>query len=65
MKEYRARVCPDIPQAQPAWKPVKKFDLGQLAHHYRLADMVDFSSSDSLHDEHCRQGVRSIYDSDF
>ena len=42
MKEYRARVCPDDPRARPARKPMKKFDLGQLTHRCRLADMVDF-----------------------
>ena len=52
MRKYRARACPDAPQVRPAQKPVKRFDLGQLAQRYGLRDMVDFSSSDSFHDQH-------------
>jgi hypothetical protein len=52
MKKYRAPVCSDAPQVRPARKPVKRFDLGQLAQRYGLGDMVDFSHSDSLHDQH-------------
>jgi len=48
MAEYRNRTCPESIQGEPApVAPIKKFGLSQLADHYGVWDMMDFSSSDA------------------
>src|ERR1700730_7232260 len=48
MEKYSARLCPDVPEPEPAPNSI---DLGQLALDYSLSDMMDFSSGDPPCDE--------------
>ena len=47
MTEYRARTSPSSSQTRSTPLPTKKFGLSELAQHYNIGDMMEFSQIDN------------------